>query len=204
VSVNGREPRDAGEAPFRSCCCGGNEIGKANLGTCQTRFGWIVAASLELLWIRLEETDSELELSDANKFNRQIEAIIRCVAMCDAYPGRWLDEVRSIAIDTFLLPADYVEEAIRHGRQQAQEAREWRAAEQQPRPSRATPVASTVTELPKDRAYRLPKDILRQMNALDDAGDTPGLKEFVWRHPPHVADAMRRYLYAKRRRGDEG
>ena len=59
---------------------------------------------------------------------------------------------------------------------------------------------ATITEFPEDRAYRIPKNIIRKMNELDDAGDTPGLKEFVWKHPPRVVEAMKRYLYAKRRR----
>jgi hypothetical protein len=56
------------------------------------RLPWPVLKAIVRLHDTLCETDDHLELSDVCKFNRQIEAIIRCVATIDAYPGRGLTE----------------------------------------------------------------------------------------------------------------
>jgi hypothetical protein len=101
----------------------------------QTTEQWgkaFVSARLDDLVEDFADIDEEPKLSDFLKFLRKLEFMRRYVAACDAYPGKWLDVVRYIAIVENLLPPRNVENSIRDGRQQAQIARQWRAAGHMP------------------------------------------------------------------------
>ena len=65
-----------------------------------------------------------------------------------------------------------------------------------PPPPQRTPAS---TSLSAEKLYRIPKETLRALNAADATDDPAQLKAFLRGRPPHELDAMRRYLFAKRR-----